>query len=335
MARRHAWASTRSRPRILKERKFLLASSTWPGGIPEAVQKARRRAGRPRPRASRPPPWARARRSRSGATTLRALGRRQRRARRGQGHRVGLRLRPPRRHHLRPVPGPRRRSSASWPPRSASPTARTSCSAASPRTSSPILHQRLAAIGMAEPGAELARDVVACPGADTCNLAVTQTRGLADAIGAALEDAGLADVGGVRTNISGCTNSLRPAPHRRHRLLRRRAPGPRPVAPPATRCCSAATSARRRSTSARRPCACRPRTRPRPPSGSSAGSPTSARPARPSAPGWTAPAAPRAIADDLKDLDEFPTPEDGPEYYVDYGETGPYVAEIGDSECAT
>ena len=60
---------------------------------------------------------------------------------------------------------------------------------------------------MAEPGAELSRDVVACPGADTCNLAVTQSRGLADAIGAALDEAGLADVGGIRTNISGCTNS--------------------------------------------------------------------------------------------------------------------------------
>ena len=37
----------------------------------------------------------------------------------------------------------------------------------------------------------------------------------------------------------------------------------------------------------------------------------------------------------LKDLDEFPTPEDGPDFYVDYGETGPYVAETGESECAT
>ena len=71
----------------------------------------------------------------------------------------------------------------------------------------PTLFERLSAIGMAEPGAELARDVVACPGADTCNLAVTQSRGLADAIGVALEEAGLAEVGGVRTNISGCTNS--------------------------------------------------------------------------------------------------------------------------------
>src|SRR5205814_4870003 len=69
------------------------------------------------------------------------------------------------------------------------------------------LYRRLDAIGMAQPGAELARDVVSCPGADTCNLAVTQSRGLASDIGVALEDAGLADVGGVRVNISGCTNS--------------------------------------------------------------------------------------------------------------------------------
>ncbi len=99
------------------------------------------------------------------------------------------------------------RPSGSWAPRSASPTARTSCSVASPRASCPVLFSRLEAIGMAEPGAELVRDVVACPGADTCNLAVTQSRGLADAIGAALEEEGLAEVGGVRINISGCTNS--------------------------------------------------------------------------------------------------------------------------------
>ena len=60
---------------------------------------------------------------------------------------------------------------------------------------------------MAEPGAELSRDIVSCPGADTCNLAVTQSRGLADAISARLAEEGLAEVGGIRTNISGCTNS--------------------------------------------------------------------------------------------------------------------------------
>ncbi|MGH9284215.1 MAG: nitrite/sulfite reductase, partial [Acidimicrobiales bacterium] len=71
----------------------------------------------------------------------------------------------------------------------------------------PVLYERLAPLGMAEPGAELARDVVSCPGADTCNLAVTQSRGLADDIGRSLEEAGLAEVGGVRINISGCTNA--------------------------------------------------------------------------------------------------------------------------------
>jgi len=37
----------------------------------------------------------------------------------------------------------------------------------------------------------------------------------------------------------------------------------------------------------------------------------------------------------LKDLDEFPDPEERPDFYVDFDETGPYTAEVGDSECAT
>ena len=41
-----------------------------------------------------------------------------------------------------------------------------------------------------------------------------------------------------------------------------------------------------------------------------------------------------AIATELRDLAEFPSPDDAPEFYVDYGETGPFVAEVGDSECA-
>ena len=71
----------------------------------------------------------------------------------------------------------------------------------------PALHARLVEADMHRPGAELVRDVVSCPGADTCNLAVTQSRGLADDIDRALDEAGLAEVGGVRINISGCTNS--------------------------------------------------------------------------------------------------------------------------------
>ena len=43
----------------------------------------------------------------------------------------------------------------------------------------------------------------------------------------------------------------------------------------------------------------------------------------------------KALGDELRDLDTFPTFEDAPEYYTDYAETGPYVAETGESECAT
>ena len=43
----------------------------------------------------------------------------------------------------------------------------------------------------------------------------------------------------------------------------------------------------------------------------------------------------KAIAELLAELDVFPTPEESPDHYVDFGETGPYVAEVGDSECAT
>jgi hypothetical protein len=41
-----------------------------------------------------------------------------------------------------------------------------------------------------------------------------------------------------------------------------------------------------------------------------------------------------AIAQGLEDLAEFPSPEAAPDFYVDYGETGPFVAAVGDSECA-
>jgi hypothetical protein len=42
----------------------------------------------------------------------------------------------------------------------------------------------------------------------------------------------------------------------------------------------------------------------------------------------------KAIAAELKELDEFPSPEEGSEFYVDYDETGPYEAEVGVGECA-
>jgi len=40
------------------------------------------------------------------------------------------------------------------------------------------------------------------------------------------------------------------------------------------------------------------------------------------------------IGQSLKDLDVFPTFEEAPDFYSDYDETGPFTAEVGDSECA-
>jgi hypothetical protein len=41
-----------------------------------------------------------------------------------------------------------------------------------------------------------------------------------------------------------------------------------------------------------------------------------------------------AVGDGLRELDVWPTPETDPGFYVDYDETGPYVAEVGAGECA-
>ena len=81
---------------------------------------------------------------------------------------------------------------------------------------------------MAEPGAELARDVVSCPGADTCNLAVTQSRGLA--VRDRRRARGRRPRRGRRRARQhlGLHEQLRPAPHLRHRVHGARAPCPRP-----------------------------------------------------------------------------------------------------------
>ena len=188
---------------------------------------------------------------------------------------------------------------------------------------------------MAEPGAELARDVVACPGADTCNLAVTQSRGLAKAIGDRLEEEGLADVGGVRINISGCTNSC----GQHHAVdigffgAERRAHG---QAAPGYQMLLGGYVGQEQIHFGEKALRLPAKTAPE---RGGAGRPALRRRARgrrdvPRA-GWIAPAARRSSPTGLRDLDEFPSPAEGPEFYVDYGETGPYVAEIGESECAT
>jgi sulfite reductase beta subunit-like hemoprotein len=195
------------------------------------------------------------------------------------------------------------------------------------------LYDRLTDIGMAEAGAELARDVVSCPGADTCNLAVTQSRGLADAIGNALEEAGLAEVPGIRTNISGCTNSC--GQHHvsdigffgiERRAHGRAAPGyqmllgghlgetqvefgDKAMKVPAKSAPEAVVRVVRRFNDERE-------------AGESFAT-------------WLARSGgAKGVGDSLKELDFFPPPDVGPEFYVDYDETGPYVADVGDGECA-
>ena len=188
---------------------------------------------------------------------------------------------------------------------------------------------------MAAAGAELARDVVSCPGADTCNLAVTQSRGLADDIDRALDEAGLAEVGGVRMNISGCTNSCG-----QHHIsdigffgLERRAHGRA-----GTRVPDAARRARRRHGDRVRregdEAAGQGRVRGRRARGRAGSRPSGA--AGETFADWlTRSGGAAQVGTTLKDLDEFPDPEAAPDFYIDFDETGPYVAETGESECAT
>jgi sulfite reductase (ferredoxin) len=197
----------------------------------------------------------------------------------------------------------------------------------------PELFLRLSALGMAEPGAELVRDVVACPGADTCNLAVTQSRGLASAIGDKLEEEGLAEVGGMRINISGCTNSC--GQHHtsdigffgaERRAHGQSAPGyqmllggyvgdtrihfgDKALRLPAKAAPEAAVRVVRRFAAERQ--------------------------AGESFREWLdRSGGAKALGADLKELDQFPTPEEGPDFFVDYDETGPFSGDVGQGECA-
>ena len=44
------------------------------------------------------------------------------------------------------------------------------------------LYDELASQGLADPGAELVEDIIACPGTDTCGLGITSSKGLARAL---------------------------------------------------------------------------------------------------------------------------------------------------------
>jgi sulfite reductase (ferredoxin) len=322
--------------RILKERKFLVASSSWPGGIPEAVQKAgdepAGQAGVATPigqgvqvaiRApgtsdeARYERWDQAnvvRGAAKGTVSAIAYSRlgdvtsAQFRGLAAIQRELGLEVRITNRQNFA-FRGLREEQL-------------------------PVLHQRLDALGMAEPGAELARDVVACPGADTCNLAVTQSRGLADAIGVALEEAGLADVGGVRTNISGCTNSCG-----QHHIAdigffgaERRANG---KSAPGYQLMLGGYVGEAKINFAekalRLPAKAAPQAAVR-----VVGRFAEERTAGESFRSWMdRSGGAKGVAATLEDLAEFPDPDAHPEFYVDYDETGPYEAVTGDSECAT
>jgi sulfite reductase beta subunit-like hemoprotein len=319
--------------RIIKERRLLLGSSSWPGGIPEEVEKAGDRAagladgvtptamGHGTPvqitrRSSSFESWddtnvvrgaakgtvsaiAYARLGDVTSAQFRALASIQRE--------LGLEVRLTNRQNV--------------------------AFRGLSEEQLPGLYERLQAIGMAEPGAELVRDVVTCPGADTCNLAVTQSRGLGAAIGEKLEAEGLAEVGGLRINISGCTNSC--GQHHtadigffgaERRAHGRSAPGyqmllggyvgqerihfgDKALRLPAKNAPEAAVRVVRRFAGER-------------------GAGESFRE-------WLdRTGGAKALAAELKELDEFPNPDEGPEFYVDYDETGPYEAEVGAGECA-
>ncbi len=70
----------------------------------------------------------------------------------------------------------------------------------------PKLYDILNESGLGQTGAERASNIVSCPGAETCNLALTASRGVASATIDALVAAGLGDVG-LSINVSGCPNS--------------------------------------------------------------------------------------------------------------------------------
>jgi sulfite reductase beta subunit-like hemoprotein len=70
------------------------------------------------------------------------------------------------------------------------------------------LYEHLRALSLAEPDADTLADVGSCPGAESCKLAVTQSRGAAQVLGEALRaDRSLVDrTPGLTIRISGCPN---------------------------------------------------------------------------------------------------------------------------------
>ena len=150
----------------------------------------------------------------------------------------------------------------------------------------------------------------------------------------ALEEEGLAEVGGVRINISGCTNSCGQhhiadigffgAERRAHgqsapgyQMLLGGYVGEEQIHFGEKALRLPAKNAPEAAVAGRRPLRRRARGR--------RDVPRLARPRRRRQGRRRRPQGPRRV----------PHARRGPDFYVDYGETGPYVAEIGESECAT
>ena len=89
-----------------------------------------------------------------------------------------------------------------------------------------VLYRRLAAAGLGLAEAATIADVASCPGAESCRLAVTQSRGL----GRLLEDHLrarpdlIAAADGARDQDQRLPERLRPASRRDHRIPGQRAP---------------------------------------------------------------------------------------------------------------
>jgi len=195
----------------------------------------------------------------------------------------------------------------------------------------PLLHDMLASVGLGSSGAERARNIVSCPGAETCNLALTASRGVASATVDALIAAGLGDVP-LTINVSGCPNSCgqqQMADIGLSGQVRRvgtdEAPGyrillgGRPVEggarfgkyvakAPAKRTPSAVVSVVKRYTEERNP-------------GEAFGT-------------WVDRVGPKEIGLGLAEFDEKRSKEAAPEDFQDWGETQPFQVILGTSECA-
>jgi sulfite reductase beta subunit-like hemoprotein len=78
------------------------------------------------------------------------------------------------------------------------------------KKSLPALHAALREVGLARTGVHTASDVTSCPGAESCNLAVTSSRNVAKAISERLDLPDVANAKGMAETtikISGCPNS--------------------------------------------------------------------------------------------------------------------------------